>query len=52
MLALHELDFTKGSLSNNLERRVVLRSLAGTKETEEVCFGATHTSRLLLFAGV
>ena len=52
MLALHKLDFTKGSLADNLEGCVVLRPFAGTEETEEVCLGATHTSRLLLFARV
>jgi hypothetical protein len=52
VLALHELDFTKGSLADDLEGCVVLRPLAGTKETEEVCFGATHAGRLLLFARV
>ena len=52
MLALHKLDFTKGTLADNLESVVVLRSFAGTEETEEVCFRAAHARRFLLLASV
>lgn len=38
MLALDELDLTKGTLSNDLESGIVLGTFAGTEETEEVCF--------------
>lgn len=51
VLPLDQPHFTKGTLADDFERVVVLRSLVGAKESQEVSLGTAHAVGLALFSG-